>query len=210
MKRTEHREENWLFPFVAYEPEAQIEKLPLILQLHGAGERGYGKGDLHTVDNHGFSALLKNADYPCLFVMPQCPPDAYWPTRVESILTFIDQLKKDYPIDVDRVYLTGLSMGGYGTWLTAQARPDLFAAIAPVCGGGLSWAADVLKMPIWTFHGAEDKTVRPYHTEEMVMKLQECGADVQYTALEDVAHNAWDYAYTDELVHWLLSKKRKS
>lgn len=209
MKRIEHREEMWKFPFVSYEPECHTGKFPLILQLHGVGERGYGKGDLHTVDNHGLSALLKNADYPCLFVMPQCPPDSFWATRVESILEFIEQLKQNYPIDEDRVYLTGLSMGGYGTWLTAQAKPDLFAAIAPICGGGLSWAANVLTMPIWTFHGTADATVKPYHTEEMVEKLKAYGADITYTVLDGVAHNAWDYAYTDELVRWLLSKKRK-
>ncbi len=208
MIRTEHRDEKWKFPFVSYEPAKHQDKIPLILQLHGVGERGYGKDDLFAVDVHGFSKILTDAEYPCLFVMPQCPPDTFWPVRVESILAFIDQLKQAYPVDEDRVYLTGLSMGGYGTWLTAQAKPDLFAAIAPVCGGGLSWATSELKMPIWTFHGTEDCVVKPYHTEEMVEKLEQQGADVTYTSLPGVAHNAWDHAYNDTLVHWLLSKKR--
>ena len=208
MIRTEHREEKWRFPFVSYEPETTEGKYPLILQLHGVGERGYGKDDLFAVDTHGFSKLLQQKNYPCLFAMPQCPPDTFWACRVESILGFVEQLKQEYDVDEDRIYLTGLSMGGYGTWFTAQAKPELFAAIAPVCGGGMSWAADVLKMPIWTFHGTKDQTVKPYHTEEMVMALKSCGADVTYTALEGVAHNAWDYAYNDTLLQWLLSKTR--
>ena len=209
MIRTEHREETWKFPFVSYEPEGKTGKLPLVVQLHGVGERGYGKDDLFAVDVHGLSKILTGAQYPCLFVMPQCPPDTFWACRVESIHAFIDQLKQAYDIDEDRVYLTGLSMGGYGTWFTAQAKPEVFAAIAPVCGGGMSWAASVLTMPIWTFHGTEDQTVKPYHTEEMVASLKACGADVTYTVLEGVAHNAWDYAFNDTLVQWLLSKKRK-
>ena len=209
MIRTEHREVKWNFPFVSYEPEDFEGKLPLIVQLHGVGERGHGKDDLFAVDTHGFSKLLQNNGYPCLFVMPQCPPDTFWACRVESIHAFIQQLKQEYNIDEDRVYLTGLSMGGYGTWFTAQAMPEVFAAIAPVCGGGMSWGASVLKMPIWTFHGTEDQTVKPYHTEEMVASLKACGADVTYTVLDGVAHNAWDYAYNDALVRWLLSKTRK-
>ena len=209
MIRTEHREGKWKFPFVAYAPECCEGKLPLVVQLHGVGERGYGKDDLFAVDAHGFSALLQKQDYPCLFVMPQCPPDTFWACRVESILAFIEQLKKEYCIDEDCVYLTGLSMGGYGTWFTAQAKPELFAAIAPVCGGGMCWGASVLTMPIWTFHGTDDVTVKPYHTEEMVNALKSCGGDITYTVLDGVAHNAWDYAYTDALARWLLSKKKR-
>ena len=91
-----------------------------------------------------------------------------------------------------------------------MAHPDLFAAIAPVCGGGMAWNAAVLKMPIWAFHGADDKVVSPNQTDEMVEKLKELNYDVTYTRVENVGHNVWENAYNKELIEWLLSKKRKS
>ena len=208
MNRIEHREQKWAFPFVEYSPEKKEKNLPLIVQLHGAGERGEGKEDLEKVDVHGFSEFVKDKDYKCIFVMPQCPAGQFWAGRVESIVDFIQMLIKEYDADEDRVYLTGLSMGGFGTWYTAMLRPDLFAAIAPVCGGGMPWNASVLTMPIWAFHGSEDKVVNPFYSEDMVEALKNQRADVAYTRLEGVGHNAWDYAYGEELLNWLLSKKR--
>ncbi|MBQ2839936.1 MAG: prolyl oligopeptidase family serine peptidase [Oscillospiraceae bacterium] len=209
MNRIEHREDKWIFPFVEYSNITSDKKLPLIIQLHGAGERGLGKDDLDKVDVNGFSKVIKDKEPDCIVIMPQCPPDTFWAARVESIVKFIEQLIQEYNVDEDRVYLTGLSMGGYGTWFTAMARPDLFAAIAPVCGGGMAWNAEVLKMPIWTFHGAEDDVVSPYQTDEMVAKLKELNADVTYTRIDGVGHNVWENAYNEKLFEWLLSKKRK-
>lgn len=208
MIRTEHRESTFSFPFVAYTPENTEKKLPLILQLHGAGERGSGQDDLKLVDVHGFSKLLDEKDYPCIVVMPQCPADSFWAARVESILMLIDQLKEHFCIDEDQIYLTGLSMGGFGTWYTAMAKPEIFAAIAPVCGGGMPWNATVLNMPVWAFHGAEDSVVSPNHSDEMVARLKEAGKDVTYTRMDGVGHNVWIYAYTDDLMQWLLSKHK--
>ncbi len=208
MIRTEHRESTWAFPFVKYTPSQCEGKLPLILQLHGAGERGDGQEALKAVESYGFSAAVKDGEYPCLFVLPQCPEDTFWAARVESILRFIGQLQEQYDIDENRIYLTGLSMGGYGTWFTAMAKPELFAAIAPVCGGGMAWNAGVLKMPVWAFHGAEDPVVSPTQSDEMVQALQNCGADVRYTRLDGVGHNAWENAYREELLQWLLSKSK--
>ncbi|MBR5152110.1 MAG: prolyl oligopeptidase family serine peptidase [Clostridia bacterium] len=208
MKRIEHREETWAFPFVEYSCEEKSGKLPLIIQLHGAGERGCGKEDLDKVDVHGFSKYLQDAEHNCIVIMPQCPPETFWAARVESIAAFIEQLIQEYDIDEDRVYLTGLSMGGYGTWYTAMARPDLFAAIAPVCGGGMAWNAGVLTMPIWVFHGAEDEVVSVNQSDEMVEKLKGLQADVTYTRLDGVRHGVWDHTYGKELMEWLLSKKR--
>lgn len=209
MKRTEHRESKWKFPFVEYSPEDRAEKLPLIIQLHGAGERGVGGDDLSKVDVHGFSKIIRDKEYNCIFVMPQCPLDSFWAARVESIVEFIDHLVSEFNIDEDRIYLTGLSMGGYGTWFTAMASPDRFAAIAPVCGGGMAWNAGVLKMPVWAFHGTEDKTVSPVQSDEMVAKLTAFGADVRYSRIDGVGHNVWENAYTEELLGWLLSKSKK-
>lgn len=208
MKRIEHREEKWEFPFVEYSGETKSEKVPLIVQLHGAGERGAGREDLEKVDVHGFSKYLKNAEHDCIVIMPQCPIDSFWAARVESIVKFIEHLIKEFNVDEDRVYLTGLSMGGYGTWFASMARPDLFAAIAPVCGGGMAWNAGVLKMPVWAFHGAVDPVVSVSQSDEMVSKLKELGADVTYTRIDGVGHNVWEHAYNKELLEWLLSKKR--
>ena len=208
MKRIEHREKKWQFPFVEYSPEKMTENLPIIIQLHGAGERGEGKEDLSLVDIHGFSKIIAGKDYPCIFIMPQCPCESFWVAKLESIVSFIEKLISEYNADRDRIYLTGLSMGGYGTWFTAMARPDLFAAIAPVCGGGMAWNAGVLTMPIWAFHGAEDTVVSPIQSDEMVEKLTLLGHDVKYSRVEGVGHNVWENAYTEELITWLLSKKK--
>ncbi len=208
MNRTEHRESKWKFPFVEYSCGEKSENLPLIIQLHGAGERGCGKEDLEKVDVHGFSKYLEEAEHNCIVIMPQCPIGTFWAARVESIVAFIEQLIKEYKVDEDRVYLTGLSMGGYGTWFTSMARPDLFAAIAPVCGGGMAWNAGVLTMPVWAFHGSEDSVVNVSQSDEMVFKLKELGADVTYTRIDGVGHNVWEHAYNKELLEWLLSKKR--
>ncbi len=208
MNKTEHREEKWIFPFVEYCYADKTEKLPLIIQLHGAGERGEGGDDLKLVEVHGFSEIMEKGEYKCRIIMPQCPKDTFWAARVESILKFIDQLKAEFNVDEDRIYLTGLSMGGFGTWYTAMAKPQLFAAIAPVCGGGMAWNAGVLTMPIWAFHGAIDDVVSPRHSDEMVEKLEATGADITYTKVEGVGHNVWDNAYNEELLNWLLSKKK--
>ena len=208
MNRLEHREEKWIFPFVEYSPDSTGEKLPLIIQLHGAGERGNGGDDLAKVEIHGFAKYLKEAECRCMVVMPQCPLDTFWAARVESLIKFIGQLTEEFDIDVNRIYLTGLSMGGFGTWFTAMARPDLFAAIAPVCGGGMPWNAGVLKMPVWAFHGVNDTTVSVNHSDEMVEALKRENADVKYTRLEGVGHNVWDYTYNAELMEWLLSKNK--
>ncbi|MBR2883711.1 MAG: prolyl oligopeptidase family serine peptidase [Clostridia bacterium] len=210
MKRYEHNEEKWIFPFVEYSPLEKKDNLPLIIQLHGAGERGAGNDELFKVDVHGFSEYLKDAQKDCIVIMPQCPVNTFWAARVESIIRFVEQLTEEYSVDKDRVYLTGLSMGGYGTWFSAMASPKLFAAIAPVCGGGMAWNAAVLKkIPIWAFHGAEDAVVSPTQSDEMVAKLQALGANIRYSRIEGVGHNVWENAYTEELFEWLLSNKRK-
>lgn len=204
MIRTEHRENTWAFPFVSYVPSDKKGSLPLIVQLHGAGERGDGKGELSLVDVLGFSKIIADKEVPCIFALPQCPSDSFWAAKVESVIAFVNQLMEAYDIDPNRIYLTGLSMGGYGTWFTAMARPDLFAAIVPICGGGMAWNASVLKMPVWVFHGACDAIVSPVQSDEMVAALQAHGADVRYSRIDGVGHDVWTHAYNEELLQWLL------
>lgn len=199
--------ENEIFPYVEYSPSEMKEGLPIVFQLHGAGERGCGGKMLSLVDVHGFSAFLKENDRECIFIMPQCPMDTFWTARVESILKFIEEKIELYKADKSRVYLTGISMGGYGTWLTAMAKPFLFRAIAPVCGGGMPWNACMITMPVWMIHGDSDTVVNVFYSDEIAEKLREAKKDFIYTRLPGVGHNAWDYTYKDELIDWLLSKQ---
>ena len=197
------------FPFIAYIPDKISEHPALLVQLHGAGERGDGNDELDRVLVHGFSKIATDDNLKdCILVMPQCPNDSFWVAKVESIKSFIDKTIAEYSIDESRVYLTGISMGGFGTWYTAMAYPDIFAAIAPCCGGGMAWNAEVLKMPVWAFHGLSDTVVSPNHTIEMVEKLKAFNENLKVSLFERVGHNAWDYAYKDELLTWLLSHKK--
>lgn len=202
----------WKFPFILYRPKEFTGKIPLILQLHGAGERGCGGDQLAKVERYGFCKLMsEDADYPCLYVTPQCRPETFWSAEIPNIYEFIRQLKTEWAVDEDRIYLTGVSMGAYGTWLTAARYPELFAAIVPVCGGGMVWTANLLKMPIWAFHGTEDNTVYPTESLNMIRKVRQFaspGQDVRLTMLDGVAHNAWDFTFDEPLLQWLLSKHK--
>lgn len=209
MQRIEHKEKEWIFPFVEYSLSVKCKNMPLIIQLHGAGERGNGSDELWLVDRHGFSKVIENDEtHNCIFIMPQCPKDTFWCAKTESVLAFIGQVKEKFDIDENRVYLTGLSMGGYGTWFTAMAKPDLFAAIAPVCGGGMAWNASVLTMPVWAFHSSDDPTVSVIHSDEMIEKIKEFNDDVHYSRFDGLGHNSWDKAYNTKLLEWLLSKSK--
>ena len=197
---------NEIFNYVEYTPAVMKEGLPIVFQLHGAGERGNTAEELSLVDVHGFAEFLQDRE--CIFVMPQCPKETFWTARVESIIKFIEEKIEFYKADRSRVYLTGISMGGYGTWLTAMDRQDLFAAIAPCCGGGMPWNADKITMPVWMIHGAADETVNVFYSDEIAKKLEAAGKDYIYTRLPGVHHNAWDYTYKAELIDWLLSKRK--
>ena len=197
------------FPFIAYIPDSISSNPALLVQLHGAGERGDGGDELDRVLVHGFSKIANDGNLKdCILIMPQCPNDSFWVAKIESVKKFIDRIIAEYAIDTDRIYLSGISMGGFGTWYTAEAYPELFAAIAPCCGGGMAWNAEVLKMPIWAFHGLSDKVVSPNHTIEMVEKLKLTNENLKYDLFEGVGHNAWDYAFNEELLSWITSHKK--
>ena len=208
MNRIEHREEKWAFPFVEYSPKEMKKGLPLIIQLHGAGERGDGKEELSLVDVHGFSSVIADRELEAIVIMPQCPKGDFWAARVESLYKFVNDAIEYYGADKSRVTLTGLSMGGFGTWFLAMAHPEAFAAIAPLCGGGMPWNAGALTMPVWAFHGDSDATVSFRHSSEMVDKLKALGRDVKFTVYEGVGHSIQKLAYNEELLNWLLSKKK--
>ena len=209
MKITRDEKGQFGFPYIAYIPEKISEHPALLIQLHGAGERGDGGEELDRVLVHGFSKIVTDDNLKdCILIMPQCPNDSFWVAKIESIKRFIDAMVEKFSADTDRIYLSGISMGGFGTWYTAMAYPDLFAAIVPCCGGGMAWNSEVLKMPIWAFHGLSDKVVSPNHTIEMVEKLKLHNERLKYTLLEGIGHNAWDYAFLEPTLEWILSNRK--
>ena len=179
---------------------------PLLLFLHGAGESG---NDLSKVKKHGPPKLIEaGKDFPCIVVSPQAPRFGW---DVATLGGLLDDVMAKYKVDKDRVYLTGLSMGGFGTWALAAAYPDKFAALIPICGGGNPKDAAKMKdLPVWVFHGAKDTTVAPSQSEAMVNALKDAGAaNVKYTLYPDAGHDSWTATYDDPAVwEWLFKQKR--
>lgn len=199
------------FKYVKYLPEDYDEnkKYPLVFFLHGAGERG---DDLDVASRHGYMKYVReeNKEYPFIFIAPQCPKEKYWGCYTESLIAFLDYICEELPIDEDRIYLTGLSMGGTGTWMLAMAIPDRFAAIAPVCGSGIYWYGCALtKIPIYMYHGDCDPTVPVTESVNMLTAVNKNGGNAKLKICYGVDHNVWDIAYRgDELMNWLLSHKK--
>lgn len=184
------------------------EAWPLVVFLHGAGERGY---DLEKVKIHGPAKRIEAGHrFPFILVAPQNPPDDWW-TKDLLDGVMADVLDK-YAVDRSRIYLTGLSMGGYGTWEYAIRHPDLFAAIAPICGGGnLRTVCRIKDVPVWTFHGALDTVIPISESIQMVNALRTCGGDVTFTVYPNAGHDSWTETYaSEEFYEWLLSHQRKS
>jgi len=187
---------------------------PLILFLHGAGERG---DDLDLVRQHGIARVAeKRPELPFVAVSPQCPADSTWMTEMDAVLALLDDVVARCAVDIDHVYLTGLSMGGYGTWYLATLHPDRFAAIAPICGGG-DWffgfperVCLIRHLPVWAFHGAKDPVVPLEESARLVQALEECGGDVRFTVYPEAGHDSWTQTYDNpELYEWFLRHTRQ-
>lgn len=194
-----------------YNQDNKDEQWPLLLFLHGMGERG---NDLKLVGRHGLPWLISEGqDFSCIIVSPQCPLDKHWrdADMVELLSVLLDEIEHNYNVDPDRVLVTGLSMGGFGTWALIQSHPQRFAAAVPICGGGDPARAEVIRhLPIWVFHGAKDDVVPIQYSQRMVDALKANGSDVRFTIYPDVRHNSWDLAYaTPELFPWLLAQRRQ-
>jgi len=173
------------FGYVKYLPKDYDEnkKYPLVFFLHGAGERG---DDLDAASRHGFMKHVREneKEYPFIFIAPQCPTGKFWGCYTESLLAFLDYICETLPIDTDRVYLTGLSMGGTGTWMLAMAAPERFAAIAPICGSGIFWYGSSLnKTPILIYHGDCDNVVPIQNSIEMLSSVNSHGGNAQIKIL---------------------------
>ncbi len=182
------------------------QKYPLILFLHGSGQRG---DNLATAQQYGPQHYLAtHQELPFITVVPQCPLDQWWYS--EDIIDLLDEILAKYPVDIGRVILTGLSMGGFGTWRTAALHPERFAAIAPICGGGQPLLAPAMKnLPVWVFHGGRDTTVPLARSQEMVDALKKAGGNVKFTIFPEDGHDSWTDTYnTPELYTWFLAQRR--
>ena len=195
-----------------YKPESS-QRWPLIMFLHGVGERGDSMSDLERVKAHGLPRYLNvGHDLPCIVVSPQCPSDKWWTLEEDALKGLLYQVSAQYPVDPSRVYLTGLSMGGFGTWSLAIAYPELFAAIAPVSGGGVPPLARLLKdVPVWAIHGALDDVVPLHQSESMVSVLKAVGGNVRFSVFPELKHDMWMVSYNDpELYEWLFSHQKQN
>jgi predicted peptidase len=203
---------------------------PVILYLHGAGESG---SDGVQQTQRGLPERIRGLrDFPAIVVMPQCRSGAWWGTPEMEAQAFqaLDAAMGEFNGDPARLYLTGISMGGYGVWAFGYKYPGRFAALVPVCGGVVSWgrrripvpewhpaarapedpyaetARGIGKVPVWAFHGAEDPRVPVSESQKLTAALKAAGAEVRYTEYQGVAHNSWDRAYAEEeLIPWLLA-----
>ncbi|MBD3675055.1 MAG: prolyl oligopeptidase family serine peptidase [Planctomycetaceae bacterium] len=214
------------YRFLTPESIEPCQKYPLVLFLHGAGERG----DDNTKQLiHGLSEFLtpeNRRDFPCFVVAPQCPSERKWAevdwTKTEHQMPeewsvplgltrdLLHKLIQEYPIDTSRLYITGLSMGGYGTWDYIQREPEFFAAAIPICGGADENYADRLtKLPIWAFHGDQDQAVPLIRTTRMVEAIRDAGGSPKMTIYPGVGHNSWTQTYANrDVFKWLFAQRR--
>lgn len=180
----------------------------LMVFLHGAGERG---DDLDKVKVNGVPKLLdEGKDIPAVVICPQCPSDIVWTNIVFAVKELIDKTVEEFDIDKNCITITGLSMGGFGTWEMGLTYPDLFAAIAPVCGGGMSWRTALLRdVPVWAFHGDADNVVPIKNSLEMVDAVNANGGNAKLTIFHDVEHDSWTPAYSETtVIDWLLQQRK--
>ena len=184
------------------------KRWPMLLFLHGAGERG---DNLEMVKLHGPPKIVERKGLPFIIVSPQCPAGQWWTNCGDMLNALLDEVQDRYAVDPHRVYVTGLSMGGYGTWSLAIEYPGRFAAIAPICGGGSRHLASRLKgVPVWAFHGEKDAVVPVRESAEMVDALTACGGKVKLTIYPDAAHDSWTETYKNpKLYQWFLKHRRR-
>lgn len=194
--------------------EGNEQKWPLVLFLHGMGERG---DDLELVKRHGIPKIIEQGkDFPFIAVSPQCPLESVWYMELDALHGLLRAVIDKYRVDTSRIYLTGLSMGGFGSWHLAATYPRMFAAVVPICGGtipaiGFPERIKVLKdIPIWAFHGAKDETVPLQKSQELIDVLRRHGGNVRFTVYPEAGHDSWTQTYDNpELYEWLLQQKNE-
>jgi predicted peptidase len=197
------------------------KKYPLVLWLHGGGSRGDDlKMLLRYGDEHGigyFARADNQSKYPSFIVAPQCPqnrlwgdPDSEQPTaEMRLVVEILEKVQADFSIDSRRLYVTGISLGGYGTWDIIGRRPAMFAAAVPICGGGNpSKAPLMVKTAIWAFHGDRDESVDVSESRRMITAIRNAGGEPRYTEYKGVGHNSWERAFTEpDLLPWMFAQR---
>jgi len=201
------------YRYLLFLPEGYGQKKqrwPVILFLHGAGERG---SDLNLVKKHGPPKIVEERkDFPFIVISPQCPEDAWWTNETDGLINLLDDIVANYNVDKERIYLTGLSMGGYGTWALAAEYPERFAAIAPICGGGRRIMAEKFEdVPVWAFHGAKDPVVPLKESEDIVNAIKERGGDAKLTVYPEAGHDSWTETYNNQAIYdWFMQHRKKT
>ena len=187
----------------------ESQKYPLLLFLHGAGSRGNNIGNVKG--NVLFKEYAKHEGLPFIIAAPLCSEET-WFDLFEVLKTWIKEMIALPYVDAERVYLMGNSMGGYGTWQMGMSMPEVFAAIVPICGGGMYWDAGRLaSVPVWAFHGGKDTTVLPVESEKMVNAVNARGGNAKLTLYPENGHDAWTDTYRNpEVFSWLLAQKKKA
>ena len=198
-------------PFLIHAPDDfdESKKYPILLHLHGAGTRGLTLEQYAASVN--FKTILHSASNRLVILSPHCTQNT-WYDKFETLIRFANSLK-DLPFaDPSRIYLMGVSMGGYAAWQLAMSQPTLFAAMLPICGGGMCWNASRLKeIPIWAFHGGKDATVPPEESIRMVEKVNKRGGSAKLMIYPENEHNAWDDTFRNpEVFEWLLSHTNRN
>lgn len=217
------------YPFQLLLPTCPIDgPSPLVVFLHGAGERGSDNSKQLTWLPLAMAGEPMRSEFPCHLLAVQCPTDEKWvdvpwgdkspsalpeaPSRaMRAVIAAIEQVERDKPIDASRVYLTGLSMGGYGAWDLAMRMPEKFAALAPVCGGGDPTKAVLLRdVPVWIWHGDKDAAVPVERSRQMAEALKSVGSSARYSELPGVGHDSWRQAYApDGAVAWMFAQRQR-
>jgi predicted peptidase len=204
-------------PYLLYEPEKPADATwgdhyPLVIFLHGIGERG---DDLSQVAVHGPPRLAEaGRAFPFYLAAPQCPADSSWVFELDGLRLFLKELVSRLPVDTERIVLTGLSMGGFGTWHLAVENPHAFAGIVPICGGAASASGlaeripAIAHLPVWAFHGAKDDVVPIRLQRELVDTLRAAGGSVELTIYPEAGHDSWTAAYADpKLYEWMMEQR---
>ena len=183
---------------------------PLLVFLHGSGQRGSN----NTSQLKGLPSQLVAREWrsrcPGMIIAPQCPAQSSWTMEIPRLLSLIESWRRDTRVDPRRVYVTGLSMGGFGTWQLLAERPEWFAAAVPICGGGdAGTAATLVRMPIWAVHGDADAVVPVEQSREMIRAVQDAGGEPRYTELPGVGHDSWTETYRDAdgVLAWLYEQR---
>jgi predicted peptidase len=201
------------YNYLLYLPQkyyTTLQTFPLVIYLGGGSQRG---SDLNKLKTYGLPYYIAQGHkYDFIVASPQCPADKYWTTENWFDSLYLD-LQSKYRIDTSRIYVTGISIGGFGTWQVAMDNPDRFAAIAPLCGGvNDSDTVSICKikgLPIWTFHGSADDLISIHETERVVNTLKACNSAVQFTRLEDEGHGIQYLYKDDQIFNWLLQHSRQ-